>query len=246
MFSVLITGSSRGIGLELTKQFVTHHDPPDTVIATCRNPSTADELRSLMSRFNNLVILELDVNKVETFPRLVERVTSIVGSSGLNVLINNAGIVSKKSNLEDVIYDEYLNVLHTNTVAPVFLTQALLPLIKRAAAVNDEKEMCIKKAAVINISSVLGSVSLTTRGYWGYNESKAALNQASRLLSANVETDGILVVDIHPGSVKTDMGGPQASLTTEESVREMMDLIYNLSEYENDSFLRFDGEELPW
>ncbi|KAK6622112.1 hypothetical protein RUM44_001919 [Polyplax serrata] len=246
MFSVLITGSSRGIGLELTKQFVTHHDPPDTVIATCRNPSTADELRSLMSRFNNLVILELDVNKVETFPRLVERVTSIVGSSGLNVLINNAGIVSKKSNLEDVIYDEYLNVLHTNTVAPVFLTQALLPLIKRAAAVNDEKEMCIKKAAVINISSVLGSVSLTTRGYWGYNESKAALNQASRLLSANVETDGILVVDIHPGSVKTDMGGPQASLTTEESVREMMDLFYNLSEYENDSFLRFDGEELPW
>lgn len=106
--------------------------------------------------------------------------------------------------------------------------------------------MCIKKAAVINISSVLGSVSLTTRGYWGYNESKAALNQASRLLSANVETDGILVVDIHPGSVKTDMGGPQASLTTEESVREMMDLFYNLSEYENDSFLRFDGEELPW
>lgn len=69
------------------------------------------------------------MNKVETFPRLVERVTSIVGSSGLNVLINNAGIVSKKSNLEDVIYDEYLNVLHTNTVAPVFLTQVRMKVL---------------------------------------------------------------------------------------------------------------------
>lgn len=106
--------------------------------------------------------------------------------------------------------------------------------------------MGIKRAAVINISSVMGSVSLNTRGYWGYSESKAALNQASRLLSSNVSMYGVLVVNLHPGSVKTDTGGQQALLTVEESVDEMMDVMYNLSEYNNDMFLRFDGEEIPW
>ena len=124
----------------------------------------------------------------------------------------------------------------------------MLPLIKKAAANNADKPMSIKRGAIINITSSLGSVSdSSAKGmYWAYSESKSALNCATRSLSKNVKEFGILALVMHPGWVKTDMGGPKAPVEGSESAAGLVNVIYGLTEKNNDSFLSYDGRIIPW
>lgn len=248
MFSVLVTGSNRGIGLELVKKLASHSDPPKLILATCRNPEAASELTEVSKKYNTVKILKLDVSNVESYPEFVSTVSSIVKDDGLNVLINNAGILSRCDNIADLNYEKYVSMFETNTFAPLFLSKALLPLIKKAAANNSDKPMSFKRAAIINISSTLGSVSdNSAKGmYWGYSESKAALNLGTRSLSKNVKEFGILALVIHPGWVRTDMGGPKAPIDGSESANGLVNVIYGLTEKNNDSYLSWDGKIIPW
>lgn len=121
-------------------------------------------------------------------------------------------------------------------------------MIKKAAAANADKPLGLKRGAILNISSTLGSVADSgPKGmYWAYSESKAALNSATRSLSKNVKEFGILALVLHPGWVKTDMGGPKAPTTTDESATGLLNIFYNLSEKNNDSFVGWDGKIIPW
>lgn len=251
MVSVLITGTNRGIGLELVKKFARHSDPPKIILATCRNPEAALDLIDVSKKHNNVKILELDVSKIDSYPVFADKVRSTVKENGLNVLINNAAVMSNFDKPYQLpSYQQYLDTFQINTFAPVFLSQALLPLIKTAAAANSNQPIGIKRAAVINISSLLGSVSINEiKGvHVDYSESKAALNSATRSLSKNVKEFGILALALHPGWNWMNLKGAKRGevLAPDESAEKLMKVIYGLTEKDNDSFIDWDGETIPW
>ncbi|PSN52189.1 putative oxidoreductase [Blattella germanica] len=247
MTSILITGASRGIGLSLVKELAVYSKAPKLILAACRKPEEAHELQDFTKKHKNVQIIQLDTTKFDTFDKVVQEVSNIVGDEGLNCLINNAGILIQTQKLSNVTVDILTQHYVTNTVGPIMLTKAFVPLLKKAAKKNPDLPMGIAKSAVVNMSSVLGSVSLNTAGgYYGYRESKAALDIASRSISQDLKDDGILVTVLHPGWVKTDMGGPGADLTIEESVGNIVKTLHSLSEKHQSGFYRYDGKELQW
>uniref|UniRef100_W5LN38 Si:dkey-12e7.4 n=1 Tax=Astyanax mexicanus TaxID=7994 RepID=W5LN38_ASTMX len=247
--SVLITGANRGLGLQIVESLVSGSFCPGKIIATARTPATAKELQRLAEKHSNIHIIPLDVVSEESIAKAAVEVDQIVQEDGLCCLINNAGI-NVIANFETVTAEKMLENFHTNSVAPLMITKAMLPMLKRAAA--RETGMGIHRAAVINMTSLLGSVELN----WGerannfkwypYRTSKSALNMITRCMAVDLEADGILCMAIHPGWVRTDMGGQQAPLSTEESISSVLDVIGGLTEKDHGSFLHYTGEPLPW
>ncbi|TRY66411.1 hypothetical protein DNTS_003370 [Danionella cerebrum] len=247
--NLMVTGASRGLGLQIVETLVTGGFFPGKIIATARNPDGATELQRLAGEHHNIHVIKLDVVSQESIDKAAAEVEQVVRDEGLNCLINNAGI-NVVANLETVTADMMLENFHTNSVAPLMVTKALLPLLKRAAAKGTG--MGIHRAAVINITSLLGSVEL----YWGdrantfkwypYRTSKSALNMVTRCLAVDLESDGILCMALHPGWVRTDMGGSDAPLSPEESISSVLSVIGGLTEKDHGSFLHYTGEPLPW
>lgn len=140
-----------------------------------------------------------------------------------------------------------MQTFETNTVAPVMLTKAFLPLLKKASSTNNAKPLGIQRAAIINMSSILGSIEDNTQGgLYAYRLSKSALNAATKSMSIDLKNDSILCVAIHPGWVKTDMGGSHAPLTVETACKQMVGTFTTLSEPHNGGFVQYDGKMLPW
>lgn len=252
--SLLVTGASRGLGLQIVESLASGGFSPGKIIATTRNPGSAQKLQELADKHPNIHVITLDVVSQESIEKCAEEVSQLVKEEGLNCLINNAGI-NVIADFHSVTAEKMIENFHTNSVAPLMITKAFLSLLKRAASkgqVGDSKSMSIQRAAVINMSSSLGSVELN----WGerannfkwypYRTSKSALNMVSRCMAVDLEADGILCMAIHPGWVRTDMGGAQAPLSTEESVSSVLSVIGGLTEKDHGSFLNFTGEVLPW
>jgi NAD(P)-dependent dehydrogenase (short-subunit alcohol dehydrogenase family) len=222
--TVLITGANRGIGLELARQYLS---AGWDVIGTARNPGQATELRDL-----NVRVLQLDVTDQESVVRLAHD----LGDQSIDILINNAGILPVAKTIPDINFDDVNRVLAVNTVGPIRVTQALLPNLRQGA---------LRK--IINITSGLGSIAENTSGgFYGYRESKAALNMFTKSLSAELGPEGFTCIVVHPGWVQTDMGGKNAAITTQESVRGIRDVVDNLTQADNGTFWNHDGNPLPW
>ncbi|KAG7333199.1 hypothetical protein KOW79_003334 [Hemibagrus wyckioides] len=247
--TVLVTGANRGLGLQIVESLVTGGCCPGKIIATARNPGQAKELQSLSKNHPNIHIIPLDVVSEESIKKAAVEVEQIVEEDGLNCLINNAGI-NVRANFETVTAEKMLENFHTNSVGPLMITKAMLPMLKRAAVKGEG--MGIHRAAVINMTSLLGSVELN----WGegangfkwypYRTSKSALNMITRCMAVDLEADGILCMAIHPGWVRTDMGGQEAPLNTEESISSVLAVIGSLTEKDHGTFLHYTGEALPW
>lgn len=246
--SVLITGASRGLGLQMVKQLLATPERPQKIIATVRNPAAAEELQNLAKAHPDVHIVTLDISNETSVNAASQAVEAIVGANGLNCLINNAAI-GLSSDLDSVTRDVMMKTYESNTVSPLFVTKALLPLLRRAAA--EGSGMSIQRAAVVNVSSLLGSVQLN----WGegasfksyaYRASKSALNMVTRCLAADLEADGILCVALHPGWVRTDMGGPMAPLSPEESISSVLSVIAGLKEEHHGGYVDYTGKNLPW
>lgn len=247
MNSILITGSNRGLGLGLIQHILKQSICPKYLIATCRNPEKAEVLQNIAKNNKNVHILKLDVTDFNSYDAAVKTVESIVQDEGLNVLFNNAGVSSKFTRINLVKVDHMINNFTTNTIAPLMLTKAFLPLLKKAAQNNISQSLGVSRAAVINFSSVLGSIAENSQGgFYPYRSSKAALNAITRSMSVDLKPDGIIVVSLHPGWVKTDMGGNNAPLQVEESVTGIVKTVLSLEEKHNGTFIQFDGKELPW
>jgi len=163
----------------------------------------------------------------------------------LNVLFNNAGVSGKFARLTYLKPKTLMESFEVNTVAPTMLTKELYPLLKKASTASQEP-MGIGKAAVINMSSILGSIAENNGGNFAYRASKAALNSITKTMSAEFKGDKIMVVSIHPGWVKTDMGGPKAPLSVEESTNTTIKTLYGLKEEHNGAFIDYTGKPLPW
>lgn len=253
--SVLVTGANRGLGLKIVDTLASGGFPPGKIIATTRNPAGAQELKELAEKHSNIHIITLDVVSQESIQKAVEEVSQLVQDEGLNCLINNAGI-SVLANFYTVTAENMIENFRTNTVAPLMITKAFLPLLKQAASrggADGSRSMGIHRAAVINVSSVMGSMELNGREmptkwseWYPYRTSKGALNMVSRCMALDLEPYGILCMAIHPGWVRTDMGGPEAPLNLEESIPSTLSVIGGLTEKDHGSFLNFAGELMPW
>jgi len=244
--SIFLTGCSRGLGLELVRQLV-----PQTefLIASCRSPENATELLDLAAEHENIIVLPVDVLQHESFGDVAEEVSSIVGSGGLNLMINNAGISPRSTRVNHVSASQMMETFAVNTISPLMLTKAFLPLLKEASE-NPSEDYYINNSAVVNISSILGSMTENSGdrsgGLYPYRCSKAALNMVTRSLSSDLKPFGITVVSMHPGWVRTDMGGPNAPLAQHESVESMINTLQNLDFESSGLFLNYDGEEIKW
>uniref|UniRef100_A0A8C9TQT6 Zgc:110339 n=1 Tax=Scleropages formosus TaxID=113540 RepID=A0A8C9TQT6_SCLFO len=237
--SVLITGSSRGLGLHMVNMLVNSPQRPNVIIATARNPATAQELQKIVESHPGVQCYVTSQASVE---RAFKEVASLVGPGGLNCLINNAA-VSMSTDLEKVTAEAMLKTFESNAVSPLMVTKAFLPLLRAAAA--QVPGMGIHRAAVVNMSSVLGSIQLN----WGsgayrnyaYRTSKAALNMVTRCLANDLGSEGILCMDLHP-----DLGGPHADLSVEESVSSVLSVVAGLSEKDHGGYWDYSGKILLW
>ena len=236
--SVLITGANRGLGLNMIKHLLNSSSIPipNHIIATCRSlkAENAKELQKLGEKNSNLHLLEFDMADVTgpRLPELVKKVSDIVQESGLNLLVNNAGM-NLHETFDKLNADALRNTFDVNTVAPCMIAKAFRPLLKRAA--------------IVNISSTMGSIENCNNGHsLAYKVSKAALNMVTKGLSGEFGGDDITVVSVHPGWVQTDMGGSRAHLTVDESVTSIIKVMSSLEKSQSGSFLSYDGSILPW
>uniref|UniRef100_A0A2H8TZX2 C-factor n=1 Tax=Melanaphis sacchari TaxID=742174 RepID=A0A2H8TZX2_9HEMI len=246
MCSILVTGANRGIGLGLVKHLLSNQAfKVENVFATCRDMGKAKELMELKKN-QQLHILEADLIDHGSFFNLASQVSNIVKDKGLNVLINNAGISSKFTRIGLVKSEDLLNHFKINTIGPIMLTQALLPLLKMASDKNNTSTG-VNKAVIVNISSILGSITKNDQGgFYPYRTSKTAINAATKSLSVDLKNNGILAVSVHPGWVKTAMGGINAPLEVEQSVTGICNFLKNIDQSYNGGFYDFEGKVLPW
>lgn len=243
--SVLITGANRGLGLEFVKQLISSSKPPSHVFAACRNPDKANDLQEIAKSHGNVNILKLDVKDCKSYPAVVQQVGNVVGDAGLNLLINNAGIMFRDS-LETVAKENMVETFEVNVVAPLLFTKEVLPLLRKAAKSGGNTLSC-SRAGVVNITSKMGSMDDNTSGSaYSYRTSKTALNMVTKSLSVDLKPEGILAFALHPGWVLTDMGGPQALITTEVSVEGMLGTISKATAEQAGLMLNYDGKRIPW
>lgn len=227
MNSVLITGANRGIGLEFTRQYLARGE---NVIACTRVPQQAAELLQLKSP--QLEIIALDVSREDSILALAGH---LAGRS-ISLYINNAGVYGQKQDLDQVDPEEWLEVFRINTIAPLLLTRVLLPFMDQQSP-----------GKMVYLSSKMGSIAENSSGStYVYRSSKTALNQVVKSLSIDLTKEGISVAALHPGWVRTDMGGPNGLIDTQTSVTGLMQVIDGLDQTTNGRFFNYDGSEIPW
>jgi NAD(P)-dependent dehydrogenase (short-subunit alcohol dehydrogenase family) len=226
--TVLITGANRGLGLEFSKQY---HAAGWKVIATARQPDEAAELKALGE---GVSIVPLDVTK----PESVAALAAMLAKQPIDLLINNAGqgVGLEPGSLGALKIDDFERVMQVNAIGPVRVTQALLPNLRKGSG-----------KMIVGISSGLGSVEWNrSGGFYGYRESKAALQMFMRSLAAELKGEGFICIALIPGWVKTDMGGPDAPLTPQESVAGMRKVLDGLKPEDTGKFWSHDGTTVPW
>lgn len=229
---ILVSGAGRGIGLELVRQFL---DRGDRVIATVRKPGAATDLNRLaFAHPGHLAVLPLDLGKPHAIDELAREVPLVAES--IDVLVNNAGVLPGGERFGAIEARHLEEAFRVNAMGPVLLTQALAPLFARTGG-----------AKVMNVSSVLGSIAERDAFYTpSYAISKAALNMGTRLLAHALADQGVTVFAIHPGWVRTDMGGPKAEVEVADSARGLIAVLDRVGPADAGRFLTFEGQELPW
>jgi NAD(P)-dependent dehydrogenase (short-subunit alcohol dehydrogenase family) len=230
MANVLITGTNRGIGLEFVRQYLQRGD---SVFATCRELGKAGELRELQATNPELRILTLDAADTDTYPALLEQ----LGKEPIDIFINNAGVYGPRAaQFGNVTEQDWLEVFRVNTIAPLLLTQVLIGNFRKGEGHR-----------LVYVTSKMGSIAdNSSGGSYLYRSSKTALNQVVKSLAADLADDGLIAVVIHPGWVKTDMGGPNALIDTRTSVTGMVAVIDGLGPEESGKFFNYDGSLIPW
>jgi NAD(P)-dependent dehydrogenase (short-subunit alcohol dehydrogenase family) len=231
MTTVLISGANRGIGLEFVRQYAA--DGAD-VIATCRKPDEAQALNAIAkSSAGKVTVQVLDVADTASVAALKAQ----LGDRAIDILVANAGVYGgdRQHKLGDIDYDAWLDVFNTNSLGPLRLAEAFAGNLK---AGSDKK--------LIAVTSAMGSTAENGGGFFAYRSSKAGLNNIWTGVALALKDDGIVCVVMHPGWVKTDMGGPSAHLEPKDSVAAMRKVIAGLNLGDTGTFRRFDGGELPW
>lgn len=227
--TVLVTGANRGIGLALVEAYL--NDDWD-VIACCRAPEAAKELQSLNRKFDSLDIRALEVTDYSSVSALANQ----LDGQAINLLINNAGYYGPKGvALGNTDVSEWRKVFEINTIAPMKIIEAFYSNLKAG------------KGIAANMSSAMGSMGENeSGGAYIYRSSKAALNAITRSIAKDGDQDGVKSIALHPGWVRTDMGGPNALISSAESANGLKALLDDFSEEKNGGFYDCKGRNLAW
>lgn len=223
--TILITGANRGIGLEFVRQFA---EIGCKIIARCRNSSSTDAVQALDA------VVEIEPLDVAD-PNSIESLGDRLSGRAIDLVINNAAVRGHIGGLADIDPDDFLATMKVNVLAPLLVTRALMPALALG-----------RGRTVAMISSRAGSITEghDDDGDYAYRCSKSALNMANAKLAYEFRT--LTFVSLHPGWVKTDMGGHHAEISTSESVAGMRRVLSTLKAGDSGAFLAYDGSTIAW
>jgi NAD(P)-dependent dehydrogenase (short-subunit alcohol dehydrogenase family) len=224
--TILITGAGRGLGLEFARQYAADGW---RVIACCRSPDKAPELKKLGRQVE---VHALDVTSQDS----IQHLAKALAGTPIDVLLNNAGLHGDRRAFGETDVELWMKIFEVNTIAPIQITAAL---IENVAASAQKK--------VVNISSKVGSIGDGPGGgSYAYRSSKTALNMAMVNAAHELKGRGITILLIHPGWVQTDMGGPSAPVSIEQSIGGVRRIIDKATQAETGHFYDYTGKQLPW
>lgn len=231
MPTLLITGANRGLGLEFTRQYAAAgwH-----VLACCRTSQQATALQALADAAPGQISLHaLDVADLDAIATLAQELRG----TPIDLIINNAGIYpDRRGGFGQTDYDAWLQAFLVNTMAPMKMVEAFVGNLELG-----------QRKIVATVSSKMGSVTdNTSGGCYLYRSSKAAINMVVKSLALDLASRGIRAVVLHPGWVQTDMGGPNALITTAQSIAGMRQVLDRLTDADSGRFISYDGTEVPW
>jgi len=229
--NVLITGASRGIGLEMVRYGIEQNW---RVFACCRHPQLADTLMSLAKLTSGRTSVHIaDMYELAT----IQALSYELRNEPIDMLINNAGIYgSDKNKFGHVDVQSWINTFQVNSIAPMKIAEAMIEQVRMG-----------EQKIIACLSSKMGSMADNgSGGSYIYRSSKAALNAVVKSMAVDLRTDGIKCVALHPGWVKTDMGGPNAEISTRESVTRMFEIMLALTPHDSGRFIDIDGTDIPW
>ncbi len=235
MSTVLITGAARGLGLEFTRLYA---GLGWRIHACARNGAALSALKGDPQHHalkGGIHHHKLDVTDYKAVAALAKELKG----EAIDVLICNAGVGGNREQTGQLLgnFDaaEMRRIFETNTIAPLMMAEAFVEHVARSA-----------QKKLIGITSILGSLANNDGGRYAYRASKAALNMEWNCLAKELGDRGLICVVLHPGWVKTDMGGPEAALTIDQSVPAMVKVIERLKPSDNGRYIAYDGSELPW
>lgn len=239
VLSVLITGANRGLGLELTRQYSAEGW---RVYACARRPEAAGELTDLAAVSGGRVTLHaMDLLDHAS----IERVARELDGAAIDVLLNVAGTMGRVDFAREGVgamplgatdYEDFLETLRVNVLAPLKVIECFVSHVERGA-----------QKKIVTLSSIVGSIASNgSGGLYSYRASKAAVNALMKSLAIDLGKRGIIALPMHPGWVRTDMGGPRAPLDAPTSCAGLRRVIAGLTAADAGRFLQYDGQELPW
>jgi NAD(P)-dependent dehydrogenase (short-subunit alcohol dehydrogenase family) len=227
--NVLITGANRGIGLELTRQYA---EEGAHVLAGCRSPQSAERLRAVADGAQGrLSIHAMDVADENS----IRAVAREIGERPIDILINNAGISGgKNQGLDNIATADWLHAFQVMTIGPFRVVQAFLPNLKHA-----------QNPKIVTLTSQIGATSWGSGGIYVYASAKAAVNRVMLSLARDLKDEAIVTL-VHPGWVRTDMGGLNADISPEESAAGIRKLVAGLTRADSGKFYKWNGDIHPW
>jgi len=229
MSTVMIAGASRGIGLELAKQYAAEGN---TVIACARDSGAAEQLEALSSSSENISIEQMDISD----PASIEAAAETIGAGAIDTVIVVAGARGgSRQSLDDLDIEEWHRSLNTNTIGPALVARAF----KRNLLASGMGNFMI-------LSSQLAASTWPMGGMYIYSTTKAGVCKVSQILALDWVQDPIIVSVMHPGWVQTDMGGPHAEITVEESASGIRNVVAGLTKEDSGNFYKWNGDIHPW
>lgn len=230
--NVLVTGGNRGIGLEYVKQFVS---AGYKVFATTRSLDSPDLNALAQSNPGKVEVKQLDVTDMESIAALAKSLENVP----LEIVVNNAGYLTT-NDLNTVTPTQMVDEFKINALGPLFVSRALLPNVRLAKSMGGN-------CKIVHITSRMGSISDNgSGGYYAYRASKSALNSITKSLAVDLEQEGITVLLLHPGYIKTRMTGGKGEMEADESVSRQMKVIEKATIQDAGKFFHRDGQVIPW
>lgn len=230
---IFLTGANRGLGLEYARQWAAKGW---RVFASCRSPEAAEELNEVAEAHpERLTVVRCDVTDEGSVRSAAETVAA--DTEGLEVVLNNAGVGGWRGRLEELDFDEVRRVFEINTLGPMRVTRAFTDLLRKGR----------EPRRLVHMTSLMGSIDDNrSGGAWPYRLTKCALNMAGVNMAHEFREDGIVSVVLHPGWVRTDMGGSGATLAVDEAVAALVGTIESLTLEDTGRFYDRNGDPLPW
>lgn len=231
MKTVLITGANRGIGLEHVARYA---KAGATVFAGVRDATKADDLKRVADQFYGRVML-FDYDAADNAAPAAAK--AAVKGAPIDLLFANAGVYGDRNQqLGTIDASDFANTLAINTIAPLRLAEAMI----------EEVAASQRKVIAFQSSKMGSNADSRSGGSYVYRASKAALNKIASTLAEDMKPCGITVVTLHPGWVRTDMGGSGADISVAECVDGQQTLFEDLTLAKSGGFYNFDGSTIAW